>query len=437
MTSPRLILPYRYTRWGARLCFMLCGALSCASTIRDSASEKMPSPVVHQEPTATAIAATAPTPTASRTQSPETVAVEPECSSQRFTVLEQGSVENKNDGSGLVRDNQTGLVWTRQDYFAPDLFLAQAKAYCKSRGMRLPSKEESIAIGGTNNDTCAFPHARVTWTTSTAGPKSAWIVNGRGAAFAHDTRTYLSGAHCVRLRARGALVARTHLEFTRTSVSTKIMIERSRSVQNPPDGWRLWVMNTLQLPPSFAAIDFETADRGRDSACAIAIVRVNNGRVVAKEVRLIRPPRPQILFESINGLSWEMLRERPVFRDVWIELRPMNQGHTVSCGTQCGIRQVCDVGCMSRTFASRATLRLALYSGTSKTGLATVPYALARRLSAFEHSPETPRRAVRCSGMRKDCTCCTQTTPSDARRSCGKKPGQGKAGPGLNAGHTP
>ena len=30
---------------------------------------------------------------------------------------------------------------------------------------------------------------------------------------------------------------------------------------------------TLTAPPTFVAIDFETADYGRDSACALALVR--------------------------------------------------------------------------------------------------------------------------------------------------------------------
>ena len=36
----------------------------------------------------------------------------------------------------------------------------------------------------------------------------------------------------------------------------------------------------------FAALDFETADRGRDSACALAIVRVEGSRITAREHRL-------------------------------------------------------------------------------------------------------------------------------------------------------
>ncbi|MEK7383088.1 MAG: hypothetical protein AAB262_07355, partial [Elusimicrobiota bacterium] len=41
----------------------------------------------------------------------------------------------------------------------------------------------------------------------------------------------------------------------------------------------------------FVAIDFETADTGRDSACSVGLVRVENGTIVQKVVQLIRPPR--------------------------------------------------------------------------------------------------------------------------------------------------
>jgi DNA polymerase-3 subunit epsilon len=41
----------------------------------------------------------------------------------------------------------------------------------------------------------------------------------------------------------------------------------------------------------FAALDFETADYGRDSACAVGIVVADKGKIVYKGHSLIRPPR--------------------------------------------------------------------------------------------------------------------------------------------------
>ena len=44
-------------------------------------------------------------------------------------------------------------------------------------------------------------------------------------------------------------------------------------------------------PPTIVAIDFETADYGRDSACALALVRVEAGLIVQRAFHYIRPPR--------------------------------------------------------------------------------------------------------------------------------------------------
>jgi len=78
--------------------------------------------------------------------------------------------------------------------------------------------------------------------------------------------------------------------------------------------------------PTFVAIDFETADTGRDSACAIGLIRVEAGRIVARESRLIRPPRRSFQFTSIHGIAWEHVAEAPAFREVWMALRGLLEG---------------------------------------------------------------------------------------------------------------
>ena len=85
----------------------------------------------------------------------------------------------------------------------------------------------------------------------------------------------------------------------------------------------------LLLPPAvgaFVAIDFETADWYADSACAVGLVRVENLKVVAKEVVLIRPPRSRIQFTSIHGITWAMVRQAPAFAEIWPRLAPMLDG---------------------------------------------------------------------------------------------------------------
>jgi DNA polymerase III subunit epsilon len=81
-------------------------------------------------------------------------------------------------------------------------------------------------------------------------------------------------------------------------------------------------MNSLNIPfTRFAAIDFETADYGRDSACAIAIVVAEKGRILHKEYSLIRPPRREFLFSYLHGITWEDVADKPCFGDVWEQMR--------------------------------------------------------------------------------------------------------------------
>ena len=75
--------------------------------------------------------------------------------------------------------------------------------------------------------------------------------------------------------------------------------------------------------PTFVAIDFETADHGRDSACAVGIVKVRGTRIVHEETRLIRPPRRTFCFSYLHHITWEDVADQPAFRQVWRTLRPL------------------------------------------------------------------------------------------------------------------
>lgn len=76
----------------------------------------------------------------------------------------------------------------------------------------------------------------------------------------------------------------------------------------------------------FTAIDFETADNGRDSACAVGLVRVEDEKIVRREYRLIRPPRPDMLFTYIHGITWEHVENEPAFMEVWPGLTDLFEG---------------------------------------------------------------------------------------------------------------
>ncbi|WP_431190032.1 3'-5' exonuclease [Desulfurivibrio dismutans] len=68
---------------------------------------------------------------------------------------------------------------------------------------------------------------------------------------------------------------------------------------------------------TFAAIDFETANYHRSSACALGVVIVANGKIVRRFYELIRPPSTRFTFTHIHGLSWHDVRQAPVFGQVW------------------------------------------------------------------------------------------------------------------------
>lgn len=70
----------------------------------------------------------------------------------------------------------------------------------------------------------------------------------------------------------------------------------------------------------FVALDFETADHGRDSACALGLVKVAPGRPVERLYHLIRPPRPRILFTWVHGIAWAHVADQPTFAERWPEV---------------------------------------------------------------------------------------------------------------------
>jgi DNA polymerase III subunit epsilon len=78
--------------------------------------------------------------------------------------------------------------------------------------------------------------------------------------------------------------------------------------------------------PTFTAIDFETANRFRDSACAVALVRVEDGVVVRRESSLIRPWTRWFEFTYLHHLAWEDVANAHGFEEVWTLIAEMCDG---------------------------------------------------------------------------------------------------------------
>lgn len=71
---------------------------------------------------------------------------------------------------------------------------------------------------------------------------------------------------------------------------------------------------------AFTAIDFETADYGADSACALALVHVEGVEIVGRDLFMIRPPRARFAFTHIHGITWAHVRGEPSFAEHWPEI---------------------------------------------------------------------------------------------------------------------
>lgn len=77
---------------------------------------------------------------------------------------------------------------------------------------------------------------------------------------------------------------------------------------------------------SFLAIDFETANRSPDSACSVGLVQVEEDRIGAKKTFLIKPPHDYFEFSHIHGITWNDVRTKPTFIEVWQKMRKYFNG---------------------------------------------------------------------------------------------------------------
>lgn len=76
----------------------------------------------------------------------------------------------------------------------------------------------------------------------------------------------------------------------------------------------------------YTAIDFETADNGKDSACAVGLVKIQNNRINDTFYRLIKPPRSWIKYAYFHGITWDMLKNQPTFAEQWQDIAAFLQG---------------------------------------------------------------------------------------------------------------
>jgi DNA polymerase-3 subunit epsilon len=125
---------------------------------------------------------------------------------------------------------------------------------------------------------------------------------------------------------------------------------------------------------NFVALDFETADNGRDSACSVGLIRVENYQIVQRVHYLIRPPRSTFRFTFIHGIRWRDVAEQPSFGELWDSIHsiihnadflaahnaPFDKGVLYACCDTYGISRpsqpfVCTVQLARKTWDIRPT----------------------------------------------------------------------------------
>lgn len=79
--------------------------------------------------------------------------------------------------------------------------------------------------------------------------------------------------------------------------------------------YNLWLMKCMD----FTAIDFETMTAEMTSACAIGLVRVENGVIVQKFYSLIKPVPDSRTHNNthVHGITPDMVERAPTFEELW------------------------------------------------------------------------------------------------------------------------
>ena len=78
----------------------------------------------------------------------------------------------------------------------------------------------------------------------------------------------------------------------------------------------------------WAAIDFETANADRASACALGLVVVQETQIVKHRSWLIRPSKMCFDLNNvmIHGITAEHVADKPTFAELWDEVHSEIQG---------------------------------------------------------------------------------------------------------------
>jgi DNA polymerase-3 subunit epsilon len=68
---------------------------------------------------------------------------------------------------------------------------------------------------------------------------------------------------------------------------------------------------------TIVALDFETANYGLESACALSMVRIRDDDITGERTYLIKPPNRNFRFTYIHGICWDDVRDSPTFAEIY------------------------------------------------------------------------------------------------------------------------
>lgn len=84
------------------------------------------------------------------------------------------------------------------------------------------------------------------------------------------------------------------------------------------------------IPKNFVVLDFETANICADSICQIGIVVVENNLITESKRFLIRPPYVDFKFADVHGITFDDVKDKPTFGELWQQVEKYITGHTIA-----------------------------------------------------------------------------------------------------------
>lgn len=81
---------------------------------------------------------------------------------------------------------------------------------------------------------------------------------------------------------------------------------------------------------NFTAIDFETANLNRSSACSLGLVQVRDGIITGEYEWLIDPQQPfNRMNIAIHGITPSTVDGQPIFEELWTTIEPLVSGEII------------------------------------------------------------------------------------------------------------